>query len=171
MTLLVAGAILFFTFTLPAFTEIRELRGEREALISVRDAGLQTSRTVDRLLAEFSSVSSIQRNISLALPAEEEVPGVINQLQGIAKLSGVVIESLDIELLPIRPVVEGELIEPVGKLRITIGLLGNYEGIKSYLSLVETNIRVIDVSSIRVDGGTESSVLKYNIVVDTYYQR
>ena len=53
---------------------------------------------------------------------------------------------------------------------MSLTLSGNYSEIKSYLGSLETNVRVMDVKRLSLNGGTEGETLSYDIVVNAYYQ-
>ncbi|HEY4498383.1 MAG TPA: type 4a pilus biogenesis protein PilO [Candidatus Paceibacterota bacterium] len=167
------GAVSFYSsLVVPSYREVQELRAERRSLARLVEEERSIVESVNRLLGQYQSISDFQRSLSLVLPTEEEVPGIINQLQGIARTSGVAIDSLELDALPIEPVKSSSVIEPIGKLRVDLRLRGNYSAIKSYLAALATNIRIMDVDSLRVEGGgTNDNVLNYTLTVNTYYQR
>jgi Tfp pilus assembly protein PilO len=169
--LIVAAGVVFFSFVVPKSREIQELRSERHALVEFVNEKNDAVGQVSELLNKYKSISALQETLSASLPTEEDVPGIVNQLQGLANLSGVVIDSLSLQFLSIRAQDNTATIEPVGTLRATVGIKGDYNSIKEYISLLETNIRIIDLNSMQISGGTEGNVLSYEIVVDTYYQR
>ncbi len=171
LTLFIGAIIIFSSLLIPVYREIQELRGEKISLENLLKAEEQSVVTASRLLAESRDFASLKDSLSLVLPLDENIPGLINQLQGIAKISGVAIESLALEQLPLKPAVK-ESVEPLGTIRVSLRLRGSYESVKLYLQFLETNIRIIDVNSLSVIGGAaKEPVLNYSLVVDTYYQR
>lgn len=171
LLLIVGVGVIFFSLIVPKSSDIQALRGERLALKEAVQEEREAVEAVQALLNEYVSISDLQNNLSLSLPIEEEVPNIVNQLQGIAKLSGVVIESVSLQRLPIKPSRSGNLVTPVGTMEITMSLKSPYESLKLYLEGIETNIRIMDVVSINIEGGATSEILSYTLVVKTYYQR
>jgi len=165
------GAIgVFSALIVPASGDIQELRGQRDALTALLSEESARIEAVRRLFQEFGSVTELHETLEKALPTEEEVPNVINQLQGIAKASGVSIETLDINLPAIKARSSDDFIRPLGEVQVTFTLRGDYESIKAYLDAIETNVRIMDVQRLGLQGGTESDTLSYNIIINAYYQ-
>ena len=82
-----------------------------------------------------------------------------------------VMESLNINLLPLGAVSQSKVIKPPAVVQVSFTLKGSYASIKEYIEALETNVRIMDVKTLAVQGGTEGEVLTYNVVVDAYYQR
>ncbi len=168
---IIGAGIVFFSLIIPSSQSIQQLRGERSSIKALVEEERATIESAERLLSRYEDISNLQENLSLALPPSERIPGVVNQLQGITKTTGVLIESLDIQILPIRSDAKGQVANPIGTIQVTMTVKGTYEGIKAYIEAVQTNIRVMDVNSLRVEDGADKDVLTYTLVVDTYYQQ
>ena len=168
---LIGSGVVFFLLIRPASESNQLLRGERSSLVALVEEEKSTIDAAERLLEKYQSISNLQKNLSLALPPEERIPEVVNQLQGITKTSGVMIKSLDIQILPIRSSAKGQSVNPLGTIKVTMKIEGTYDGIKAYIEAVQTNIRVMDVESLRVEDGADKDILTYTLVVDTYYQQ
>lgn len=165
------GAVgVFSGLIVPESVRIQELRGERDALATLLEEENARLEAVMRLFEQFGNLTNLGGTLSMALPAKEEVPSVVNQLQGAAKASGVTISSLDISLPPVKPTNSKNFVRPLGEVQITFTLTGDYESIKKYLDAIETNIRIMDLESLGLQGGTETDTMSYNIVVKAYYQ-
>ena len=170
MIFFLGSVAVFSFFIVPASHETQTLRGERNALAELLDRETSRIEAVSALFEQYGGVSDLQRTLGMALPTEEEVPGIINQLQGIAKASGVSKNSLNINLPAIKASNKDDVIKPVGVIQVTFALEGSYDQIKAYFDAIETNVRVMDVQRLGVQNGTEGSTLNYNIVVNAYYQ-
>ncbi|MBI2010649.1 MAG: type 4a pilus biogenesis protein PilO [Candidatus Colwellbacteria bacterium] len=167
------GAVaLYSSLVVPAYKEVSELRAERQSMIQLVEEERAVVEAINRLLSQYQSISDFQRGLSLVLPVTEDVPGIVNQLQGIAKTNGVAMDSLNLEVLALEPVKGGNVADPLGQLRVDLTLRGDYTAIKAYLAALATNIRIMDVGSLKITGGgTSNNVLNYNLTVETYYQR
>lgn len=168
--LFIGALTVFSVLILPVLDTIQELRGEKAALSELYDQERKTVETVRGIFEQFGGVSNLQDTLSLALPTQEDIPSIVNQINGIAKTSGIIINAIDLKLLPINASSQDDAFRPVGTVRVTLGLEGAYESIKLYLDSIETNVRIMDVQMLEVEGGTESDVLKYTIEIDAYYQ-
>lgn len=168
---LLGASVVFFSMILPTADKIQQLRGQRRGLQEVLQEERASVAAIENLMEQYVSIPDLQESLSLSLPTEEEVPNIVNQLQGMAKLSGVSIDSVSLQRRPIEPSRSGDLLTPVGILEITMNVRSPYESLKLYLEDIETNIRIMDVQSVRVEGGAGQDILSYSIVVHTYYQR
>ena len=170
LAFLIGALAVFSVLILPVSNTIQELRGEKSALSELFEKELGTVEAVNAIYEQFGGVSNLQDTLSLALPTQGDVPSIVNQLNGIAKTSGIVINSIDLKLLPIRASSQDDAFRPVGTVSISLEVLGAYESIKLYLESIETNVRIMDVQMLGVEGGTESEVLQYTIDIHAYYQ-
>jgi Tfp pilus assembly protein PilO len=171
--ILIIGAIFVFSsLLLPEYEAIRQLRGERESLTKLLKEEQRVTDSLTRLVSAPSGVSNLQQNLSLTLPTTQAIPEAVNQLEGIAKTRGISVEALGIELLPLEATSTDSAIKPVGGLRVSLSAKGSYESLKLYLAALETNIRIMDVRSLKIEGGgSKQSTLSYSLKVDTYYQK
>lgn len=170
LLLIIGAGFVLFSLIIPKAQGIQRLRGERAALSAAVAEEQAMLQAATELLNEYQSIQNLQSNLALALPPEEEMTGIVHQLNGMAKASGVLIESLDLQVLPVRSKSQQAVIEPIGTVQATLVLRGTYESVKAFLDSVETNMRVMDVDSLRVEGGTLGNVLTYNVVIKSYYQ-
>ena len=165
-----ASIAVFSFFIVPASRELQDIRGERSALAELLERETSKIEAVSALFEQYGGVSDLQKTLGMALPTEEEIPDIINQLQGTAKVAGVSMNSLNINLPAIKAGSKEDVIKSFGVVQITFAIEGKYDQIKSYLDAIETNVRVMDVQKFGVQGGTEKETLDYNIVVNAYYQ-
>ncbi len=169
---MIAAVVVYSRLVSPAYDTIQQLRDKKEANLKLLQEQNDAIDEVKRILSEYQSLTQIQENISLALPNKEGVPSIINQLQGLAKINSLDIESLSLQYPPLKPSAADSLMEPLGTVRVTMRLNGDYSNLRPYLENLETNIRLIDVYSLNVESGAIPGKTKliYNLVLDTYYQ-
>jgi len=169
---LIAAVVVYSKLVSPAYYEIQQLRDKRVSSLKFLQEQNDAIDEVKRILNEYQSLTQIQENISLALPNRESVPSIINQLQELAKINDLNIESLSLQYPPFKSSAADSLIKPLGTVRVTMRLNGDYGSLQPYLVDLETNIRIIDVYSLNIEGGAIPGKTKliYNLVLDTYYQ-
>ena len=171
LVLVVASLVVYSSLLLPKYADIQELRGEREALTQLLQEQMDAVDAVQRLVRQYSDVTDLQRSLAITLPIEEEVASIVNQLQGIASTNGMLMSSLSMRPMAIEPTAVGDIVRPVGILRISVDLIGDYTSLKAYLEALETNVRIMDVRSIQVqNAGTSDGPYDYQLEIDTYYQ-
>ncbi|MDP2650697.1 MAG: type 4a pilus biogenesis protein PilO [bacterium] len=168
---LIGAIVLFSSLVLPAYRDVQQLRGEKKSLEAVVKEEEQLITTANRLLTEYQSAANLRDTLSLVLPREEALPGMINQIQGIAKSAGVTVENMNVENLPLEHSRTSSIVEPVGSFKVTIRVRGSYEALRSYVQSLETNVRIIDVDSFALSGGGAAGPLTADLVLRTYYQR
>jgi len=173
LTLLILAVVSYTNLVLPAYNQVQSLRSEQEGIKATIAQDQQAVTTVKALVGQYQTLSQLSDNISQILPIEDDVPGAVYQLQGLASSRNLVVQSLALQYLPIHPVVSDSLAQPVGTLQISVILNGSYSDFKLFLGDLESNIRLMDVSSVHISGGgiTNNNKLTYSMVVDAYYQQ
>jgi len=170
--LVVAAIVIYASMLVPQYQEIQELRGERSALSTVLAEEQEAVDAVQRLIRQYDNISDLRESLDVTLPSQEETASIVNQFQGIASSNGVLMDSLAVRPLAVEARNTDEfVVRPVGALRVSMNLIGSYQGLRAYLAALETNIRVMDVKFLRVNNDSLSSgPYEYEIEVDTYYQ-
>lgn len=170
----VAALAIYIILVSPEYDRINAMRGELAARANVFAEKSSIISRVRDLIAQYQGTARIQDTISLTLPQEENAAAITQQLSGIAAASGVIIQSLSLQRQSLRPTRSGdeERVKAVGVSEINLRLAGPYEAIKAFLAAVETNIRLMDVVSVRAEAPSRATpgALNYNIVINAYYQ-
>lgn len=169
--LIVGSLIAYGLFIKPAYSEATTLRGTlfaKQALFEEKSVAVQA---VESLIKQYQGVGSLQNTISLSLPLTEDAASVFNQVQALAGTAGLSLQVFNVQAMPLKSAEGKSIIRPLGTLRPSFKLIGSYEAFKQFIAGFETNIRVMDVVSIKVEpAGQGASVLMYTVVADTYYQ-
>ena len=174
--LLIGALAVYAFFVRPAYDGVTALRGTliaKQKLFVDKQAAV---KKVQSLIMQYQGAGSLQDAISLSLPQNEEVSSVFNQLQAIAASNGMAVEVFNVQPLAMRSEGSGDkqvsLVRPLGTLRLSLRLTGSYGAFKDFVRGLETNIRAMDLVSMKVEpigirGGDNFS---YTLVADTYYQ-
>ena len=192
--LILGTAILYFQFVQSAYQNAQRVKGQllsEEAFLRDEE---DVINQVKNLISSYQGQEQVQQAVSTALPMEEDVPGAIAQIAGIAIQSGLRVGSISVSAVapqtkrapagsasspaPKQGSFQSTLQKPIGTISLKIGLSGGYEDLKSFLLLLETNLLVFDVKSISMKPAAQSSNAKvavydafeYDIAVTTYYQ-
>jgi len=164
-------ALVIYAFLVrPVYDEILVLRGTfrgKQKLFSEQEAAIQK---VNDLVQRYQGTARLQDVINMSLPVSENLSLVFGQLYAIARKNNVNIEVFGVQPLAIRPSRDKSLVKGLGTLRLSLRLTGSYDSLKDFVGDLETNIRVMDVSSLKIDQTAVSNVLVYNLIIDTYYQ-
>ena len=171
LALVIASLSVYSSLLIPTYTEIQTLRGEGSALRTLLAEEKEAVDAVERLIKQYSSVANLRDSLAVTLPGEEEIASIVNQFQGIASTNNILMNSFSIRPITIQPTGFEEVVKPMGVLRMSLNVVGDYESLKAYLKAIETNVRIMDVQSIQIDNaGLSTGPYAYQIEVDTYYQ-
>lgn len=167
---IILALIIYALLIRPAYDEILVLRGKlsgKQKLFSDQEEAI---RKVQDLNEQYKGARPVREAINFSLPTDQELSGVFNQLFAIARKNNVYIEVFGVQPLAIKPTREKSLIKGLGTLRLNLRLTGSYDSLKVFIADLETNIRIMDINSLKVDQTAVQNVLIYNLLVDTYYQ-
>lgn len=169
---IVGSVYVYGSYIRPTFAQIQQLRGERLAELSALNDLRVTIEAVTGLLREYQGVVEVEETLSLSLPLSEEITTLLNHVQGLGGMNDVRIISMSFQYQPIDREDNRSILKPVGSLRITAQIEGDYQSIKTFLEGIETNVRIIDIRSLRIGGGgvVANPILSGQLIVDAYYQ-
>jgi len=163
--------VVYASFIKPELAKI----GEKRALVVSKETLFENESNavnqVQDLIGRFQSIASLQETVSLALPQEENVTGILNQVQSIANLSGVTLTSFSVRPLAFEASKQS-LVKRLGSLEIVVSVTGNYANLKKFLKSFETNVRISNVISFRFfpTGNPSNDGYNLNLTVETFYQ-
>lgn len=149
--LLFLGAfIMIFAAIRPAMDKVNEKRVTLESSERVLQEKTEVVENINTLIVQLrDELSSLQRSVDMALPEKEELTAAINQLDGILRRSRPSFISASISVDDsLRTRQPDDL--GIGYLNFSINLEGDYESVKEFIRLLETNIRVFDVETLSI---------------------
>lgn len=172
--LLVGALVIYAVLIRPEYAAILRLRGELVSKTNLLQKQQQVMTQVQNLIIQSKGAEKLSESLLLALPAEPDVASVLTQINALSQLSGLTAQSiglshLSIKSLPGKP----SFAQGLGTLRLDLRLIGNYGGLKEFLQALETNIRLMDVKSLRLETAGKTvgeDLFNYLLTVDTYYQ-
>lgn len=177
--LVLASLFMYATFIRPEYAAINNLRGELTSKAELLGQQKSSITQVQKLIAQYQGVVKLGESLSLALPEGEAVSSLMAQINAISQASGLTVQSVGVSYLPMKPsAVKLSLARGVGSLKLDLKLLGSYASLKNFLQSLETNIRIMDLKSLKIDpvqSGTQSKattqdLFTYTMSVETYYQ-
>ncbi|MDD4930992.1 MAG: hypothetical protein PHG66_02430 [Candidatus Colwellbacteria bacterium] len=163
--------IVFATLVVPAFQETQQLRGDKQAKQNEYDDYKKTIEETNKVISRSQSISALKEAFSQSVPTTEDIPSVLNQIYGMAKLNNVLVSAVDFQSMAIDPIKEGDIIKPTGKVRVTVKAISNYSDMRNFTRALETNVRLMDIYTFDIsEGNKKDPILSYAITVDAYYQ-
>lgn len=175
LSIVLAG--LFFVGILVVYTSLvrPELAkiGEHRALLVSKEILFNNESNavsqVENLLGQFQNLAELQDTVSLALPLDANVTGALNQVQSIARLSNVSVSSFAVKPLAFAAS-KDPLVKRMGSFELNLAVSGSYDNLKTFIKSVETNVRVMNVSSMRLTQAATGDNLNLALTVEVYYQ-
>jgi Tfp pilus assembly protein PilO len=176
-----AAMIVFFTLSWPNLTKVFDLNSvlnESKKEYENQNQSLQLAKSI---IEQYKNLNDVNQAVSLTMPKTDEIYNIIVQLNKIAESSGMSIEGLSLkEVINNNELDDSNnrqnLVKPYRTISINTSLNGSYESFKTWLELVETNIRLMDVKSVSFEGVNLSSdkpinnFFNFNVNLDIYYQ-
>lgn len=180
--------IVFFNYTWPALLKVLDLN---DALKIVKEEYAKQSKSLQlakEIINQYKNSSNINQMVSLTLPKTDELFNVLAQLDKISNESGILIQSITVKTpsssstssSPSSSNVssasqKASLINPVQSISMELSMVGTYESFKTWLNAIETNIRLMDITSINIAGvatseKTSSNFFNLRVTLNVYYQ-
>jgi len=144
------GALLvYFNLISGEGTTINQLRGELAAKQSLLKNQTQIVTQVQNLIQQFQNLTQLQNSVGLAVPVGDQTVSALRQMEAIARMDGVALTSADFKsaLDQVRKTSTStqSLIKRSGTLTVDIAAAGSYPNLKSFLTHLETAVRVTNV--------------------------
>lgn len=169
--LIIGSFVAYGVFIKPAYQEANVLRGTMYAKQHLFEQQKEAVSAVESLIKAYQGAGRLQDIIALSLPSEQEVSSLFNQLQTIAAANGLEVQVFNVQVLPLKSSPDNSLVRPRGTVRVSLRMTGAYESFKNVVAGLETNIRMMDIVSIKIEPVSRgSNTLAYTVVADTYYQ-
>jgi len=174
LALLAGSFFVFVSFIRPEYARINQLRGD---LASKEETYENQSKIIDEvksLLEQYESISGLREAVSRAIPNEEDYATAINQIGSLARVSGLVLESIEPHLVTPKGTTslstQTSSLPVLRTLQMNLKLVGSYDAFKTFLERIETNIRVMDTANITILPSVSANNYAYTVVVKAYYQ-
>lgn len=187
---LISGLALVFIFINPFWSSIKTLQKEIvQRKMEITKIGELLDKT-QQLKQEYQKLEEEVQMIFLSLPQEKDIPHLLVQFDTLASANGLLLESIKF----------GQIIREKEKISqqtssqssltkeaslafpssfIDISVIGSYSALKGYLAALESDIRLMDVYSIKFDvrkEGKETSslsslgIFEIDLGLNVYYQ-
>lgn len=150
--ILLLGAAVFIPSVIgPAVEDINEKRSELRSKETFLQDRTEVVDAVDRLLTQLvDDLSDLQMSIDMAIPTEEDLKNIINQLDGMLARSNSNLDSARVSEARSADLVSPQT-QGLGFMDMEIDLSGSYPDIKEFVNLLETNLRLFEVVELSVD--------------------
>ncbi len=183
LMLFVAAFWVYLQFIRPAYANLNRLRGE---LVSRKQLAAEEKEVVLRvkdLVATYDSSAAAQEALAAAFPLQPNIADAVGQLNGLLLTSALAPQSFVIDLVDQNPITSVTRVArrsatstlsvaPIGTVSFRVRTAGTYEDVKRFLHDLETNIRIMDVTSVSFRPAQQATQNLYvlEFAVAAYYQ-
>lgn len=158
--------IFYVNLVRPEYADIQSLRASLAAKSNLFDEQKEIISNVKNLLSQYESAAQLQETVSLAMPLDEGIAELFQQIFTLSQISSLSIQSFNLKTLALKP-------NNLGTIQVDLRFVGPYGGLKTFLRSSETNIRVMDLSNLRIQptGKPEQDFYRYDLTINAYYQQ
>lgn len=177
----VAAFIIFFDLIQPTYGDLQTLKGKQLSAENFLASEQNIVNQVKKLVSQYASDAQTENSLALAMPSGPDVAGALAQVYGIGQNNNVTIQNINFS----APVTSAQasrspnqILKPTGTFAIQITANGSYEALKNFLTQLETNIRIFDVTALSLQPAatgaaslvSTTDLFNYSITINTYYQ-
>jgi Tfp pilus assembly protein PilO len=185
--------IVYFEMILPAYASLQSDKGQATSEQNLYNNEKQVVGQVQTLITNYQNEASTTAAVNMALPVGQDLSGALAQIYGIAANSGISLTSTGINVQNIQTTpastaatsittvakAGGSIVRPAGTVTFQVQGSGSYESFKNFLTELETNIRLFNVTGISIQPVVSQAarnqsgnpdLFNYTITVVTYYQ-
>ncbi|MEK7135118.1 MAG: hypothetical protein AAB780_00225 [Patescibacteria group bacterium] len=172
IALIVLAIGLFFSFTSPAYQEIKTLQASAGEYRSVIDNASHIAETRDALLVNYESIPKVEIDrLSKVLPDNIDAVRLALDLDTIAGRYGVAIKDLQVETKPNQNLTLAVLpdhSQSYQSATVTFSFVSNYSNFAKLLTDLEKSLRIMDVKSV-IFKAAETGLYEHRVTVSTYW--
>lgn len=176
---LIATLVVFLRLVRPAYGEAQELKAQKLSRENFYKNQQTTLAEVKKIVAEYKGGGTPQAAVSLAFPQYKDEANVLNQIETMASRNNLAVQNITISTpgsrqtsAAKRPGATSTLVKPIGVISVQLRIAGTYASMKSFISAIETNIRIMDITALSVTpvGRSNQDFYTFDINFDSYYQ-
>ncbi|RJR27392.1 hypothetical protein C4561_02470 [candidate division WWE3 bacterium] len=164
---LTISAILFFLIIYPSVSRVPQLQSDLESKRALRDTLAAKKENIYKLVDFKSVVDENSLLVDRALPSEEFVPALLDQVDTIARNSGLDVTKLSYTFGEVPS--EEEQSGSYNIVVISLGAEGTYEQMVTFMKSAETAARLINVANFRFAEIGDNNTLSLNFSVYSPY--
>lgn len=167
-----AAAILFFTWTQPIFDDVKSLYYKEQTLNTMLANFTEFQTKRDNVLSNYNAINKDDlARLNKFLPSMANAVDLVVEIEDITKASGLILKDIDVKKPEdIQKSSFEEQKTGVGKILVTMKVVGPYKSFVSFLENLEKNLRLIEIEKITFIAGNADSY-EYNITADTYWKK
>lgn len=157
---------LFWAFDVTTYSNISKYQEALDARHKTLEERQAILGRIEELYQEYQRRSSDVRLLSFAVPTKKDLANLIVSLDTMAQQSGILLKDISLIENSGGPIDSSQ----AAQVGISITTEGTYNSMLSFLSKLEENIRIIDVSSIDIKASQTGTIL-VTLTANTYFLR
>jgi|SRR3989344_6553250 len=175
LAILVGSLLIYMLLITPTYDNIKLLRSDvankSQALNEHRDIVQKTQQ----LINQYKGSENLQSTLTLSLPNEPYVSQIVADISGLASLNSLKLSGISTEVQAFRSFGDApEYVKSVGVVKTTARAKGKYEDLRTFLTQLQTIVRIMDVRSLSIStvSGSKGASADYDYVFSalSYYQ-
>ncbi len=155
---------LIWTITLPEYNYTSAIKAEAQRRSDILTKRQNIFQMITNLQNTYQQRYTEFKRLALVVPANKGLPEFVSTIEAMASQSGIIITELKIE--------SGTGSEVFNIVNFEINATASYDAIFNFLSLLEQNIRLVDVNFLSIGtapGETTANFLIAQVRARTYY--
>lgn len=169
--LLLISAGLFYTFIMPQYAKVKELRAQAASYRSVLDSATEVAQRRDELSLKYQALPKDEiANLEKILPEGVDIVELAINLDTIASKYGISVKGIKVgsDRENNTTSVVSTQSGPYKKVTVSFDFVASYDNMRKFLKDLETNMRIIDVRSLSFTAA-ENGLNDYRVTADTYW--
>lgn len=188
LILLALSLVVYLYFIEPVYQDEQIIKSKQLSQQSFLAYESSAIKQVKNLIDTYQGQLQMQEVVSLALPPNEDLSGALAQVYGLVQDGALATQAISVAeggvvTLPSSAATSGSRVKlqrPVNSLILQVRASGSYESLKSFLSKLETNLRILDLRSLSIQPAASAQqgqnkaqiqdLYNFDLSVLTYYQ-
>ncbi|MBI4049770.1 MAG: type 4a pilus biogenesis protein PilO [Candidatus Doudnabacteria bacterium] len=168
--LILAGFLLAYFFVFANYKNLNIVKAELTRVEQEKENLENSQRQMESFLEKYRSLDKEARQVNLALPTAPGVALLLGEMEQLAKLSGILVSSINFSELPQSDL---EKVPPnsVVPIEAQLSISGSYFSFRDFLNRLENHIRILDPQLISIGVEEDNLNYEYEVKFKTYYQK
>jgi|GEM_PF-6102289 len=173
LALIGAAAFIVLNQSLGKWKKLQGIRQEVAEKTAVRNQLVQIAAKAQELLARFEDVDRQAEPISRAVPAGPKLPEALAILGALASQNNLSLGQVSFDDILIRPDTASAATPRAVPVKVLMTLTGRYTDFKNWLKAIESELRLMDVEEIGIQGISSKAgeeLFSFSVHLTAYFQ-
>lgn len=168
--LLIGSLFVLGNLIQPLYAQINDVRLDKANKDAQYEKNKEINAQINNIISSYQNYTDLRNTLEQVFPINSDMPQEIYQINGLANMTGLTINSANISPLPVKP---SRYVSIKGRAanRLNVNLSGNYESFKSFLGKLESNVRLFAINSIVIEPSHQRlNEFDFRMEINAYYQ-